>query len=150
MFSQESYWSEKLQFEPKLFPSPVLFGDILCNIKLRSDKGHVSNVLASENHKLTITLCLFTYCFIKSVSLWKSIWGTCETENNIWAQLWIVNGSSLCSVWNQLWFPFSTLVECIHWEYFTLFYVIAICKNYTNSPISCNYLNAKHCSVEFP
>lgn len=71
------------------------------------------------------------YCFIKRVSLWKSIWRNCETENNIWTQLWIVNGSSLCSAWNQLWFSFSTLVECIHWEYFTLFYVIAIWKKIT-------------------
>lgn len=47
-FGQESCWSKQL--EPEVLPSPVLLSDILCNIILRSAKGHVSNVLASENH----------------------------------------------------------------------------------------------------
>lgn len=108
----------------KLFPPPVLFSNILCNVKLRSDKGHISSVLASENHKFTTALCFFTHCLIKRVSLWRSIWGTCETENNIWTQLWTVNGSSVCSLWSQLGFSFSMLVDCRHWEYFTLVYML--------------------------
>lgn len=68
-FGQESYWSDQLQFETKLFAPPILFSNILCNVKLRSDKVHINSVLASENHEFTTTLCLFTYCLIKCFPL---------------------------------------------------------------------------------